>query len=218
MSARLALPALALALVAACSTGPAVPDWRLNAAGHVDRYRSAWLEGNERVAAIEFQAARGETARTGRPDWVARVELNRCAVRVASLDFSPCAGFDTLAADATPEERAYARYLAGQAGAADVALLPASQRAVAAGQSDLGAIDDPLARLVAAGVLLRRERITPLQVDEAVATASRWGWSRPLLAWLGVQRRLAEQHGDHAGAARVQRQIDLVRLPAHPAH
>lgn len=202
---------LAAALMTACSTGPAVPEWSLDAVGHIDRYRSAWLQGNEPAAAIEFQAARDATARTGRPDLVARVELNRCALRVAGLDFSSCSGFSALAADTTPEERAYARYLAGQASAADVALLPLSQRAIAGGHGGLDAIDDPLARLVAAGVLLRRKRITPQQVDQAVTTASHEGWSRPLLAWLGVQERLADERGDPAAAARIQRRMQLVQ-------
>lgn len=213
-AARHGVLALAAALIAGCSTGPAVPDWSLAAAGHIDRYRSAWLEGNESVAALEFKAARRDTASTGRADLVARVELNRCALRVASLDFSPCTGFDALAVDASAAERAYARYLAGQARAADVALLPPSQRAIAAGSGGLDAIGDPLARLVAAGVLLRQGRITPPQIDAAVATASRQGWRRPLLAWLGAQQRLAEARGDLAAAARIRRRIDLVQPAA----
>ena len=52
-------------------------------------------------------------------DLLARLELLRCATRVAALVFEPCAGFEALAADAAPAEQAYARYLAGQAQAAD---------------------------------------------------------------------------------------------------
>lgn len=204
----------AAAVLAGCSTGAAVPVWSLNAVGEIDRYRSAWLQGNETVAAIEFQAARRETARTGRPDLVARIELNRCALQVASLDFSPCTGFDALAVDATPGELAYARYLAGQATPADAPLLPPSQRDMAAGTGRLAAIGDPLARLVAAGVLMRRERITPGEVDDAVATASRQGWRRPLLAWLGVQERLATARGDSAAVARIRRRMDLLQPAA----
>ena len=81
--------------------------------------------------------------------------------RVAALDVAPCAGFDALAADAADAERAYARYLAGAALAADVALLPKVHQPLAlvggaAGDAALAGIEDPLSRLVAAGVLLRR--------------------------------------------------------------
>ena len=113
---------LVLAL-SACASGPKVPDWSINAVGHVERFTEAYLKGDARVEAREFELARAEVARTGKPDLVARVELNRCAARVASLVFEPCAGFEPLRQDATDAERAYANYLAGQVSAQDAALL-----------------------------------------------------------------------------------------------
>ena len=59
--------------------------------------------------------ARAEVARTGQVALVARLELLRCATRVASLVVEPCAGFDALAQDAAPADQAYARYLSGTA-------------------------------------------------------------------------------------------------------
>lgn len=206
---------IAACALSACAGGQKVPDWSVNAVGHVERFSEAYLRGDSRVAAREFDRARAETARTGRPDLVARVELNRCAVRVASLDFEPCTGFDALAADAGEPERAYARYLAGQAGAADVALLPAQHRAVATGGGGVGAIEDPLARLIAAAVLLREHKAAPDVVAAAVDTASNQGWRRPLLAWLGAQARGAEQRGDTEEATRIQRRMTLI-APSAP--
>ena len=210
-----AIAVIAACALSACAGGQKVPDWSVNAVGHVERFSEAYLRGDSRVAAREFDRARAETARTGRPDLVARVELNRCAVRVASLDFEPCTGFDALAADAGEPERAYARYLAGQAGAADVALLPAQHRAVATGGGGVGAIEDPLARLIAAAVLLREHKAAPDVVAAAVDTASNQGWRRPLLAWLGVQARGAEQRGDTEEATRIQRRMTLI-APSAP--
>ncbi len=197
-----------------CSSGPKVPDWKINAIGHVERFTEAYLKGDSRVEAREFELARAETARTGRPDQVARIELNRCATRVASLVFEPCAGFEPLRADAGDAERAYADYLDGRVlTAAQAALLPEHHRAVASGAASaaLPPADDPLGRLVAAGVLLRRTQASPAVVDQAVDTASQQGWRRPLLAWLGVQARLADQRGDAPEAARIKRRMDLVQ-------
>ncbi len=202
---------MASALLAGCASGPKVPDWSINAVGHVERFAEAYLKGDSRVEAREFDLARAETARTGRPELVARIELTRCAARVASLVFEPCAGFEPLRADVGDAERAYARYLAGQASAPDAALLPPQHRAVAAGSGSIAGIEDPLARLVAAGVLLQQSRATPETVAQAVDTASHQGWRRPLLAWLGVQARLAEERGDVAEAARIRRRMDLVQ-------
>lgn len=202
---------MASALLAGCASGPKVPDWSINAVGHVERFTEAYLKGDRRVEAREFELARAEVARTGRPALVARVELNRCAAQVASLVFEPCTGFEPLRADAGDAERAYANYLAGQASAQDAALLPPQHRAVAAGGGSIAGIEDPFARLVAAGVLLRGKRATPGTVAQAVDTASHQGWRRPLLAWLGVQARLAEERGDATEAARIRRRMDLVQ-------
>ncbi|MFD1709020.1 hypothetical protein ACFSF0_00210 [Ottowia flava] len=212
----IAMVIAAACAVAACASGPKVPDWKVNSIGHVERFTEAYLKGDARVEAREFELARSETARTGRPELVARIELNRCAAHVASLDFDPCSGFEPLRADAAAPELAYAAYLDGQPlSAAQVALLPEQHRGVAgANTAALPPEDDPFGRLIAAGVLMRRSQATPDVVAAAVDTASAQGWRRPLLAWLGVQARLAEARGDLQEAERVKRRMDLVQPPA----
>jgi hypothetical protein len=76
--------------------------------------------------------------------------------------------------------------------------------------ADLKGIADPLSRLIAAGVLMRRGVATPAVIAAAVETASQRGWRRPLLAWLGVQLQQARAAGATDEAARIQRRIDLV--------
>lgn len=208
--AAAALAALAV-LLAACSSQAPTPDWQMNAKGALERATEAYLSGDDRVAAREFERARAEVARTGRADLAARVELVRCASEVASLVLAPCAGFEALRDDAPPAERAYANYLAGRAVTVDRALLPVPHRAIAAGGATVDGIDDPLARLIAAGVLLQTGRASPSVVAQAADTASAQGWRRPLLAWLGVQARLAEEGGDAAEAARLRRRIARVQ-------
>jgi len=200
---------IAASALSACAGGQKVPDWSTQAVGHLNRATEAFLSGDARVATREFELARAQVARTGRPELVARVELNQCAARVASLDFGPCSGFEALRGDADAAGQAYAQYLYGEVDAAGRALLPPRHRAVAAGADTLIGIDEPLARLIAAGVLLRQVRASPEVVAQAVETASQQGWRRPLLAWLGVQARLADARGDSAEAARVRRRIEI---------
>jgi hypothetical protein len=209
---RALLIAAAAALVG-CSSTPPPPDWQLNAQGALERAQQAYLSGQGRIEEVEFARARAEVARTGQVDLLARLELVRCATRVASLVFEPCAAFDSWQADAAPAERAYARYLQAQAAATDAALLPPAHRpmlAPQAGGAHIGAIADPLSRLVAAGVLLRANRADPQTVGLAIDAASGQGWRRPLLAWLGVQAQRAEQAGDMAALAQIRRRIALV--------
>ena len=195
---------LLCAMLAACSSGPKQPDWQLEAKGSTDRAVAAYLEGNTRVEAVEFTRARSEISSTGNMALMAKVELLRCATRVASLVFESCTGFEKLRQDAAPAERAYADYLMGTLQPQDAALLPSSQRA-----PDADA--EPLSKLVAAGARFRAGNASPALIQQAVDTASAQGWRRPLLAWLGVQAALAEKAGALEEAARLRRRIALVQ-------
>lgn len=203
--------ALAL-LLGGCSSKPSVPDWQMNAQASSQKAVEAYLSGNTRVQVLEWDRARAEVARTGRPDLLARLELLRCAAQVASLDAQPCDRFETLRPDAAPAELAYADYLAGRVQPAQIPLLPEAQRKVAAAgdAATLAGMDDPLSRLVAAGVMLQAGRITPPVIAQAVETASAQGWRRPLLAWLTLQVQRAEASGDAEAAATLRRRIAVV--------
>lgn len=212
-------------LLAGCASNPPPPDWQQAARGALDAAVAADLRGDARIATLEFDRARAQIARTGRPDLLARAELLRCAARAAALEFGPCAGFEPLRADAAAPERAYADHLLGRLQAGDAPLLPPAQQAVvalgpapadAAAAATLQAQPDPLSRLVGAAVLLQGGRAGPAVIGLAVDTASAQGWRRPLLAWLGLQQQRAAQAGDAAEAARLQRRLDVVAGPAAP--
>lgn len=208
--------ALVGAFLAGCASKPPEPEWEMNAHGSAQKALDAYLSGNARVEKLEWERARAEVARTGRPDLLARLELLRCAAQVASLVVEPCSAFEALRQDAAAPERAYADYLAGKPLAApDVALLPAAQRAVAApgsGGAALAAIEDPLSRLVAAGALLQAGRADPAAIATATDTASVQGWRRPLMAWLLLQVQRAEAAGDKDAAERLRRRVAVVEL------
>jgi len=203
---RLAL--LLMVTLAGCAGKPQPPAWQPDARGALDGYTAAWLQGDTSEADAEFAHARRAMASTGRFDVVAQAELVRCGVRVAALDYD-CPGFAGIAADATPAQRAYAAYLDGRWQGLDAALLPEQHRGVVAGKG-VAPIADPLARLVAAGALLKAERITPGDIAAAVDTASQQGWRRPLLAWLGVQEQRAQASGDLQAVERIRRRMVLV--------
>lgn len=204
-----------LGSLAACSSRPVVPDWQLSAKSASEGFVAAYLSGNARVEALELAKARHAVASTGRPDLLARLELLRCATRVASLVFEPCIAFEALRADAPAAERAYADYLDARLAGSGRALLPAGQQSLAgaasAAQADiLRSMNEPLSRLVGAAVLLRAGQASPAVLSLAVETASAQGWRRPLLAWLGAEALRAEQVGNAEEAARLRRRMDLV--------
>ena len=206
----LALIALA-ALLAACGSKPRQPDWLVNADGAQDRFERAYLGGRDKVAAVEFQRFRDEVASTAQASLVARAELTRCAVRVASLDFQPCAGFEPLREDAGDAERAYADFLAGQLAPEQAKSLPKEYQGIAGegGAGQLEKIKNPLSRVIAAGVLLRTGKADPKVLEMATDTASEQGWRRAVMAWLGAQAMLAEKNGDREAAAKLRRRIEI---------
>ena len=221
--------ASAALLLGACASPPTPPSWQANAFSALKDYTLSYLSGNTRLADFELTRAKAEISSTGRADLMARTELTRCAVRVASLELDNCAAYQPLAPDVGPQERAYADFLTGQWTGLDTSLLPAHYRALVvkaasdkaanlgAGTTNpvpatsvLSTVKDPLAHLIAAGVLLQKNALSPADIASATETASSQGWRRPLLAWLGVQRQRASAAGDQDMVTRLQRRMDLV--------
>jgi hypothetical protein len=199
-------------MLVACGSKPRQPDWLVNADSEQDRFEREWLEGDEKGAAADFARFRADVASTAQPGLAARAELTRCAVQVASLDFSPCTGFEALRGDAPEAERAYADFLAGTATPGQAKLLPPAYQGIVGGQGGAAAIQgikDPMQRVIAAGVLLRTGKADPEVLQIAVDTASEQGWRRSVMAWLGAQAMRAEKAGDSEEAARLRRRMQL---------
>ncbi|MBC5763230.1 hypothetical protein [Ramlibacter albus] len=207
---RVALVLLALTL-SACGNKPRQPDWLVNADGAQDRFERAYLSGRDKAATDEFARLRHELSSTGDPSLIARGELTRCAVQVASLQLDGCPGFEPLRRDASDAERAYADFLLGKF-QGDPKQLPEVYRGVAGGAGGAKAVEDikePLSRVIAAAVVFRTGRADPGVLQAAVDTASQQGWRRALIAWLGAQAMLAEKNGDTETAQRLRRRIAL---------
>ena len=212
-----------LMLASACASHPVPPDWEQNAQAEIKRFTTDYLAGNTSKADSDFIRARRAVRDTGRVDLLAQIELVRCAVRVAVLEFDGCAGYNPLRDGATPAQQSYAAYLSGQWQAVDPNLLPEQHRAVVSAKPSVTAttnvsaqpsvligVPDPLSRLVAAGALLQAGRLQPADVELAIDAASAQGWRRPLLGWLGIANRLAEQRGDKASVERIARRVALI--------
>lgn len=224
----LGLSALA-ALLTACAAAPPVPDWQLNARAAVERATQAELEGNARVARVQWQRAQEETRRTADPERMARLRLVQCAVQQSTLMLDACTDWEvglsgpSNSGSTLQAEQAYARYLAGAHTLQDLPWLPAPHRGVArlmlSSPPDnwgpaLQKVPDPLSRLIAASALLRAQQIDPGALAVAVDTASQMGWRKPLLAWLVLQVQVAEAAGDEAQAAWARQRLALLSAAA----
>ena len=207
---------LAAMLLTGCSSAPPPPDWKMNTVSLLEHYQTRWLEGDSKAADLALDKSRKELSKTGRLDLLARLELAACGTRIAALDFSACTAYTALDKDAAPAEQAYEKLLSGQWEGLDGKALPAHYAALVAAKDDAAAnkamteIRDPLPRLIAAGLLFRQGRAMPGTQVLAAETASERGWRRPLLTWLEVRRKAAEQLGDKATVEQLRRRITFI--------
>lgn len=212
---RIAL-ACCVVLLGGCAGGPLPPQWKLQSRESLEKFTQQYLEGETRRAQHSFAQVRAAVASTGRPELAAHVELARCALGVAALDHDACAVFDSMRSDATAEDQAYGDFVAGALRAQDAQRLPDRYRRVAAAADDaarnkaMQQIDDPVSRLVAAGVLFRLAQLSPEGLASAIDAASAAGYRRPLLAYLEVQAKRADAAGDSVALQSIRKRIDLV--------
>jgi hypothetical protein len=218
---RIGIAAALIAVACAgCSVAPS-PAWQADAHDALASFTETYLKGDTKLATRYFAESRAAVAGTGRPDLVARMELIRCGIGTAALDFDACSGYEAIQSDATTSDRAYADFLAGKFEQKGGARLPPQYEGVArAKDADsqnlaLQEIKDPLSRLVAAGALFRGGRLSPEGIATAVDTASEQAWRHPLLAYLNVQAKLAETAGDAPALDSIRKRIELVsKAPA----
>ncbi|MDP3586396.1 MAG: hypothetical protein Q8R61_14800 [Thiobacillus sp.] len=203
-------------LTACVSGGPPPPDWKTDSADLIERYQKHALLGENTLAERYFQQAIDATGGAGRMTETARLWLVRCATRRAMLIDDACTDYAELAAVAPhAADQAYYRFLTLQWEGLDAALLPAQHRdllrAPAATRHAVpGRVGDPLARLLAASLLVMRQEANAATLDVATETASSQGWRQPLLTYLKLQHEQAIAQGNAAAQARLARRIQLV--------
>lgn len=221
MKALLALASLVV--LAACgSGGPPPPDWKSDAADLVERYQKHALLGENLLAERYFQQAVAATGGAGRAAETARLWLLRCAVRRAMLIDDACAEYTDLAQiEPHPADDAYYRFVTLRWEALDAGLLPRQHRELVRASAAkrpgiVERIDDPLARLLDASLLVMRGEADAATLALAAETASARGWRQPLLTYLRLQEKQAGTRGDATEQARLARRIRLVEQSLMP--
>lgn len=213
---NLLLVALCFAL-SACGGGPKTPDWKLDSASLIERYKKAELKGQNVLAERYFEQALAAAGSAARIEETARLHLVRCATRQASLAFEPCSGYLEYAKfGASAEDEAYHRFIGGQWGELDTGKLPAQYRSFAANRDPamnaalLQEIRDPLSRLIASSIAIMRKQADDATLKLAADTASEQGWRKPLLVYLKLQETRAGLKGDQAELEKLRARIKLV--------
>ncbi len=206
-----------LILLAACgSGGPPPPDWKVDSADLIDRYKKHALLGENTLSERYFQQAISATGGAGRVADTARLWLVRCATRRAMLIDDACTEYADLARiEPNAADNAYYQFITLRWDATDTSLLPSQHRDLVrapAGkkQGTLSQIADPLARLLDASLLVMRQESDAATLTLATETASSQGWRQPLLTYLKLQEKQAEAQANSTEQARLARRIQLV--------
>ncbi len=215
MKTLLALASLVM-LTACGSGGPPPPDWKTDSADLIERYRKHALLGENTLAERYFQQAVAATGGAGQVAETARLWLVRCATRRAMLIDDACAEYAELAGVApNAADQAYYQFITLRWDGLDVAQLPAQHRDLVrapAGKRHavLEKIDEPLARLLDASLLVMRQEADASTLEVATETASSQGWRQPLLTYLKLQQKQAAAQGNLPEQVRLARRIQLV--------
>jgi len=219
------LAALGLIMLTACGIGGTPPpDWKVDAADHIERYQKHALLGENTLAERNFQQAIAATGGAGRVADTARLWLVRCATRRAMLIDDPCAEYVELARiEPDAADHAYYQFLTLHWEATDVALLPQQHRELVGASAGtrrtlLTQMDDPLARLLDASLLVMRQEADATTLTLATETTSAQGWRQPLLTYLKLQAKQAHIQGNAIELARLTQRIQLVEQSFAPDH
>lgn len=213
---RRLLALVCVALLAGCGGKTPPPDWKVDAADLAERYTKHELRGENLIAERYFQQAVAATGGAGRVTETAHLWLLHCAVRRASLADDACPEYAELARTATTAaDRAYHRYLTLDWSGLETSALPPHHAAVVKAEpaqrtARVAGIEDPLARLLAASLVVQRGEADDALLALATETASEQGWTRPLLVYLRLQLKRAEARGDTAALAELETRINLV--------
>jgi hypothetical protein len=210
---------LVLLLLAGCASRPA-PEWIGASYNHLERYKEHYLRGNESLADKSFQKAFEEIKSSGDIDAMAKACLIKIAVRTAALEafddreyLRPAAVLPTL-----PYVHYYS-FLKGSFEKVDVNELPGQYRhflkALLTGnridiEREASLIEDPLSRLIAAGLIVRDRQESEALLNGAIETASRQGWKKPLLAYLTKLEIFYDSKKELKKAADVRKRLELI--------
>jgi hypothetical protein len=210
---------LAFLFLAGCGSKPA-PEWISASFNQIERYKMHYMRGPESLAEQSFQRALEEIKSSGDIEIMATAYLIKYAVQTAALE-----AFDDreyLKLEAIRPTRPYVHYysfLKGSFTKVDVNELPGQYRhflrAMQIGnqvdiEREVHRIDDPLSRLVAAGLIVRDGQASEALLNGAVETASRQGWKKPLLAYLKKLELFYDSGKDLKKAAEVRKRLELI--------
>jgi hypothetical protein len=209
-----------LMLLAGCGS-KTIPDWINLAYHHLDNFKKDTLEGKADTADLHFSRAIQEIKKSGDLDMLERAYLTKCALQSVLLEKIDDRDYlNVEALHPSPTNKSYHALLIGSLNSVDRNQLPDQYRsfysALKAGKyeeavDEIVRIEDPLSRLIAAGLMVRYGKPDERCLEVAIDTASQNGWKKALMVYLEKLQSLYESRKDMDKAANTKKKIELIK-------
>jgi hypothetical protein len=198
------------------------PGWLINSSMKLETFKTNYLSGAEpSITETNFAESIEEIKKSGDLDLLQKAWLTRMALQAAVLKDMEEGDYRKIAAVKTfPENDNFYAFLKGDIPAVDIKLLPEQYRefsgtllkgdVLKAGKAITSMKDEPVSRLIAAGIAVRSKFEDEKIIQTAVDTASVNGWKMALIAWLERLAAFYERAGETGKAAEVRRRIELI--------
>lgn len=208
-------------LLVGCGSSKPVPDWKEASFNLLDNYKKSCLNGKEGIAEVYFNKAVDEIKRSGDLDILARAYLTKYACQVAVLETFDDSEFLRIdAVEPILRNKNFYSFLKGAFDSIDENQLPQQYvgflRAFKGGNKDeitheISNMDNPLSKLIAIGLLVRKNNADETELTLAIDVASQNGWKKALLAYLAKLQSYYEMNNKPDKAAHVAERIQLLK-------
>jgi hypothetical protein len=209
-----------IVLFAGCSSKP-IPDWTNAAFNRLGDYKKYYLSGKTDIAELNFKKAVEEIKKSGDLEILGRAYLTKYALQTAVLD--KIDEDEYLKIDAVSPSSSntnFYNFLKGNLDHVEGKELPGQYQAFFGAcrsgkftdaSGEISKIEDPLSRLIAAGLLVRNDKCDEECLKIAIDTASKNGWKRALLVYLERLQSFYENGKDLEKATYIRKKIELIR-------
>lgn len=199
------------------------PSWIVDGDRHLERYKRSFLiYGHGEITERHFLSALEEINKSGNLNLIEKAWLTRMALQVAVLkDMEEEDYLKIAAVSRVPENENFFAFLKGDITGVEIKNLPKQYRdfghafltgdALKCGKAIASIKDEPVSRLIAAGIAVNNGIESEAIIQTAVDTASANGWKMALIVWLERLAAFYDAAGEAAKAGNIRRRIELIR-------
>jgi hypothetical protein len=208
-------------LLVGCGSSKPVPEWTDASFNQLENYKKSYLSGKERIAEAYFDKAVEEIKSSGDLDILARAYLTKYAVQVAVLEaFDDGEYLRIEAVEPVSQNKNFYGFLKGAFDNVDENQLPQQYegflRAFKSGKKEtiareISKMDNSLSKLIAIGLLVKKNKDDEIDLQLAIDIASQNGWKKALLAYLGRLQFFYKTNKEPDKATHVEERIKLIK-------